>query len=321
MRMLIIGCSFVGVVVALLLLARRPAAPSPTPTHAQESHSPVAHKQREPSAGVPQPAVDIQAPLAQPQPQSPRVSEPTSPASRPRPVPPASLAGFWTWPPDRRDKAVTILQRDDNWPTEVRTFMTQSMQDKSLPLVTRNNIAAGLMHQTPPVLEFEPLLLRMSDDTTEDPEWRNYTVQFLAEVLPTAADRPRVEQALRTVAAAEVDPRAATAVLHLARLGAAGTIALDAGFDAQVLALVQNARQPDYARATALAVAGARRIAGAQELARTLAEPGHASDLRRAAIGVLGSSTESMDQAKLRAYTQDADPAVRLVAEANVKKL
>lgn len=214
---------------------------------------------------------------------------------------------------------MTLIQGDPNWSMELRSFMMRALQARDLTLVTRNGIAAGLMRQTPALPEFEALLLRMCDDQTEDPEWRNYTLQFLAEVLPTATDRARVEQALRSFAAAESDPRAATAVLHLARLGAAGTVVLDGAFDAQVLGMVTNHRQPAYARATALAVAGDRRIAGALELARELSAPQHPSDIRRAAIGVLGSSDESQDQALLRRYADDADPAVRRVATANLK--
>jgi len=234
------------------------------------------------------------------------------------PDPPASLVGFWSWSADRREQAVTLIQRDASWTFEVRAFMLQALQVKTLPLVTRNNMAAGLLRQAPPSSEFESLLVSMSEDETEDPEWRNYTVQFMAEALPNAADRPRLEHALRVIAAQETKAWAATAVLHLARLGAAGTVTLDADFDRQVLAMAQNERLPTYARSTALAVAGERRIAGVLELARALALPGESSDVRRAAIGVLGSSTELNDGITVQRYASDPDPSVKRVAQANL---
>lgn len=319
MRILVIA----GIVVALIVgvvVWRRPMAPAPTVAPTSQDLP----GQARPASGIADRPQIGPSPAAPP---SPVAQASDAPAVAPghvaamppaRPAPPASLAGFWSWSADRQETAVTLIQGDPNWSMEVRAFMLTALQVRDLSLVTRNNMAAGLLRQTPALPEFEALLLRMCDDQTEDPEWRNYTLQFLAEVLPTATDRARVEQALRSSAAAETDPRAATAIVHLARLGAAGTVVLDDAFDAQVLALVQNGRQPDFARATALAVAGERQIAGALACARTLAEPGHASDLRRAAIGVLGRSAEPEDQARLHQYAQDADPAVRRVAAANI---
>jgi len=242
-------------------------------------------------------------------------------ASPQRPTPPTDLAGFWTWTSDRQEEHVTLLQRDFHWSSDLRVFLLSALQNKTLSLVTRNSMTAGMLRQDPVLSELEPLLLRMCNDPAEDPESRNYTVQFLAEILPTATNRAAVEQVLRTIAGDPADPRAATAVLHLARLGAAGTVALDATFDGQVLAMVSNAQQPAFARATALAVAGERRVAGTLDLARTLAEPGHPSDLRRAAIGVLGSSGESSDLERLQRYAVDADRAVQAVAKANINKI
>ena len=322
MRILVIG----GIVVTLAVIGavvwQRP--PMPTPPVIFPVQDPV--DQARPSSGVADRPQVGQPPVAPPAKAAhiagaPATLVPGQPvATLPgRPVPPSRLAGFWSWSTERQETAVTLIQGDSNWPMEVRSFVIKAVQVRDLNLVTRNSMATGLMRQTPALPEFEMLLLRMCDDQAEDPEWRNYTLQFLAEVLPVANDRARVEQALRSFAAAEADPRAATAVLHLARLGATGSIVLDAAFDQQVLAMVQNQRQPPYARATALAVAGDRRITGVLELARGLAEPGHPGDMRRAAIGVLGSSNESQDQTRVQQYTQDADPGVRRVALANIK--
>lgn len=322
MRMLVIGCSLVALTLVAVVLFRRPVASTASAPLASQ-HSPA---QAQPARDEPERSQDSPSsvtPVSETAPGSatsgmtgqPTVSTPE------RPTPPSDLTGFWSWSTDRQETAVTLIQDDPDWSTELRAFMLQALQIRELSLVARNNIAAGLLRQTPPLPEFESLLLRMCDDQTEDPEWRNYTLQFLAEVLPSASDPARVEQVLRSFAAAESDPRAATAVLHLARLGDAGEVVLDSTFDVQVLAMVQNPRQLPYARATALAVAGDRQIIGALELARTLAEPGHPSDLRRAAIGVLGSSDEPQDQLRLQQYAQDPDPAVQRVALANIQKL
>lgn len=322
MRMLVIGCGLIALAVVAVVLFRRPiASTAPVPPASPRPPSKAQPAGEEPERSQASPSTVTSTSPTAPGAVAPEMTGQPTVSTPGRPKPPSDLTGFWSWSTDHQETAVTLIQDDPNWSRELRAFMLQALQIRELSLVARNNIAAGLLRQTPPLPEFEPLLLRMCDDQTEDPEWRNYTLQFLAELLPTATDPARVEQVLRSFAAAESDPRAATAVLHLARLGEAGVVVLDATFDVQVLALVQNPQQPPYARATALAVAGDRRMVGAVVLARALAEPGHPSDLRRAAMGVLGRSDDPQDQGLLQQYAQDPDPSVQRVALANIKKL
>jgi hypothetical protein len=72
------------------------------------------------------------------------------PAALVRPVPPPSLAAFWSWPELQRERAVTALEHQNNWSEGTRLFLKAAIRSRELGPVTRNNIANGLVRQLPP---------------------------------------------------------------------------------------------------------------------------------------------------------------------------
>jgi hypothetical protein len=159
------------------------------------------------------------------------------------------------------------------------------------------------------------LFWSMSEDRAEDPIWRDYALQQLAQTFDTAIEPQLIEQRLRNVALVSTDPRAGTASIQLVLLAGKGRIVLGAGITDNLRKLAIDAAAEPQQRMTALAILGETEPALALPMAREILSKSSPIVLKCAAIGVLGRSTEAADLERIRALTEDVEPLIRKVAQ------
>jgi hypothetical protein len=253
------------------------------------------------------------APSSVPAPRA-AIELPPAPAGKPRP--PASLAQFWSWPEDQVERIVTGMQSQPDWPTEQRQFLRLALRDSFLSPVARNNIAAGLMRQEPQIPDLHRDFLTMHQIADENPVWRDYCLQFLAQCVDRVEgpERDAIVAALVAAVDIEMGSLAGTAVVHLARLSETGMVTLDEAFDQRVTRLAGNPAQNEANRSTALAVLGQRGYAPALDTARNLLVYKEVPGITRAAIGVVSLLGTRDDLQLLEGLRSDTDPSVALVA-------
>lgn len=244
----------------------------------------------------------------------PTIELPPTPPGKP--TPPASMGSFWSWPEDQVERIVTGMQSQPDWPAEQRQFLRLALRDSSLSPVARNNIAAGLMRQEPQIPDLHRDFLAMHQNVDEEPVWRDYCLQFLAQCADRVEgpERDAIVAALVAAVDVEVGSLAGTAVVHLARLSETGMVTLDEAFDRQVTRLAGNPTQNEANRSTALAVLGQRGYTPALETARNLLAGKDVPGIKRAAIGVVSLLGTQDDLSLLEGLRSDADPSVALVA-------
>lgn len=247
---------------------------------------------------------------------APRAVVELAPAPAGKPRPPTSLAQFWSWPEDQVERIVTGMKSQPDWPLEQRQFLRLALRDPSLSPVARNNIAGGLMRQEPQILDLHRDFLAMHQIPDEDPVWRDYCLQFLAQCADRVEgpERDTIVAALVAAVDVEAGSLAGTAVVHLTRLSETGLATLDQAFDQRVTRLASNPAQNEANRSTALAVLGQRGYAPALATARDLLNSKEAPGIKRAAIGVVSLLGTREDLTLLEGLCTDADPSVALVA-------
>lgn len=302
----------------------RQAAPSvagdPPVVSTTDKHRPAgAGESKAPEATAPVPSPTVPRLAVSTTPTSvagPRPTIELPPTPPGKPTPPASMSDFWSWPEDQVERIVTGMQSQPDWPAEQRQFLRLALRDSSLSPVARNNIAAGLMRQEPQIPDLHRDFLAMHQTVDEEPVWRDYCLQFLAQCADRVEgpERDTIVAALVAAVDVEVGSLAGTAVVHLARLSETGLVTLDEAFDQRVTRLAGNPAQNEANRSTALAVLGQRGYAPALETARNLLAGKDVPGIKRAAIGVVSLLGTQGDLSLLERLRSDADPSVALVA-------
>lgn len=284
--------------------ANRPAQPDESSISKPAASTPISATPRlalstgSPSSNAPRPTVEL------------------PPAVPGKPTPPASLSGFWSWPEDQVERIVTGMQSQPDWPADQRQFLRAALREPSLSPVARNNIAAGLMRQEPPIPDLHRDFLAMQMRADEDLVWRDYCLQFLAQCTERVegAERDAIVAALVAAIDSEVGSLPGTAVLHLARLSETGLVTLGETYDRLVTRLATNTSQNEANRSTALVVLGQRGYSPALEEARKMLSSDELIGIKRAAIGVVSLLGSRDDLALLKNLRTHADPSVALVA-------
>lgn len=194
------------------------------------------------------------------------------------------------------------------------------------------NAAADLLMQQPVVsaewiVDFAAMFL----DTTYDPVWRDYCLQFLSvghEKLTGRTDGKSVETratvlaVLREATKLRTDTFAGTALLGLNAIARHNpeTVKLSE-IAAIATAVVQDERTSEPCRITALRVSALLNVTDVLPVARELAQTGETEMLRQVAVATIGDLGSAVDLELLEALSRDSDQFVAATAAQTVDTL
>jgi hypothetical protein len=199
--------------------------------------------------------------------------------------------------------------------------------------VTRTNMANALVwtrnadnkHPDPDLHE---AFITMLEDDTEDPIWRDYSLQFLSENLANSSDPKRVQEVI-TKFSKGTGSIAGTAMVHMAYQEQYGDLELDDAFNKQ---LAEQLEHPEVHRDTKLSIIcimGKRKDVNRLPLIRKYAKQDDDIGLKRTAIAAIGTIAESPDsrdsltaddKALVQAATNHKSRLVQMAAKAAIKK-
>jgi len=242
----------------------------------------------------------------------------------PQPVhPPRKMPVGWehflTLKPGEQLNRVTAAMENHTLPADVLAFFEQEIFNRQLWAVTRNNMANALVWQEAPNPRLHERFAKMLADESESPVWRDYCLQFLSECLASSSD-PEAIQAILTRYAQGKDGLAGTAIVNIGFQEAAGRMKPDETFSQQLETQLADPEVVTPTQLSILAMIGKRNDVRLLPLVRIYAT--NSTDaLRRTAIATLGQIGTPDDLPLIRAGLTDPNRAVKMAAEAAVKRI
>ena len=239
-------------------------------------------------------------------------------ASR-EPVPEGIPTGFFSLSEREQVGVVNAHLRESMVRRPLLEFFRKSLVDKRLGALIRNNMALVLRKHDALDTEAGRQFIRCIEDPDEEPKWRMYAIQLLADTYPWSDEPEAVVSKLEEVFTSYEEPYAAQGMVMLAELERAGYREFK-GLDDQIAQRLEQDSGTPATRASALALLGTRKAREHVDLVRQFA----ATDApeRRVAIASLGAIGDASDLAMLRAVAS-ADQAglIGLVARKSIEKI
>lgn len=185
----------------------------------------------------------------------------------------------------------------------------------------KNEVAGALSRLDPPLSDFTDELAAIYDDTSLDPVWRDYCIQFLGSLCAHTADaatRARIRATLWQATSDTQEATAGTALIALSRN--ADTEGFSRSEIGRRALEVCRSQVRSAAKATALQVAALMGEQGGLPLAREWARSGPVN-LRMSALAALGTLGGPDDRALLAECAAESDTRVRTAAAAALRRL
>jgi hypothetical protein len=184
---------------------------------------------------------------------------------------------------------VSDVMHDKHLDQQAVDFLLAELTNRDLMNVTRNNIANALVRQSKRDPRLVDAFAAMIADESEDMTWREYSMQFYAQMHTTAANPQEITDTLWSYATADDDSLAATALLHLTINQGDGVITeLPRGWSTRVAELAMRKETPKRTRMTAVGVLGQHNMRFAANEVRELAATTDDHGLLRVSIAALG---------------------------------
>jgi len=232
---------------------------------------------------------------------------------------PVGWADFRTLTEHERLNRVTAAMENHTLPADVLAFFEQEIFNRQLWAVTRNNMANALVWQESPNPRLHECFAKMLADESESPVWRDYCLQFLSECLASSSD-PEAIKTILTRYAQGKDGLAGTAIVNIGFQEAAGRMKPDETFSQQLETQLADPEVVTPTQLSILAMIGKRNDVRLLPLVRIYAT--NSTDaLRRTAIATLGQIGTPDDLPLIRAGLTDPNRAVKMAAEAAVKRI
>jgi hypothetical protein len=232
---------------------------------------------------------------------------------------PAGWQNFRTLTEQERLDRVTAAMENHTLPADVLAFFEKELFNRQHWDVTRNNMANALVWQESPNPRLHELFAKMLADESESPVWRDYCLQFLSECLKSSSD-PEAIQSLLTRYAQGKDGLAGTAIVNVGLQEAAGRMKPGETFSQQLEAQLADPEVVTPTKLSILAMIGKRNDVRLLPLVRVYAT-NTTDSLRRCAIATLGQIGTPDDLPLIRAGLTDPNRAVKMAAEAAVKRI
>jgi len=233
---------------------------------------------------------------------------------------PEGWKDFRAWSDGERLNRVTAVMTNRTLPPDVLTLFEQEIANRRHPDLTRNNMANALVWQENPNPRLHELFIKMLEDRTENPVWRDYCLQFLSESLKSTSEPEAVKAVLARYAKGK-DALAGTAIVHLAYQESRGALQLDEAFSRQVEAQLTDPEVSSVTKMSILGVIGQRRDTRLLPVVRTCAGTSLDDGLRRCALAALGQIGVAEDLPLIQAATTHSNRAVQLAAQSATERL
>jgi len=232
---------------------------------------------------------------------------------------PVGWADFRNLTEHERLNRVTAAMENHTLPADLLAFFEQEIFNRQLWAVTRNNMANALVWQESPNPRLHECFAKMLADESESPVWRDYCLQFLSECLASSSD-PEAIKTILTRYAQGKDGLAGTAIVNIGFQEAAGRMKPDETFSQQLETQLADPEVVTPTQLSILAMIGKRNDVRLLPLVRIYAT--NSTDaLRRTAIATLGQIGTPDDLPLIRAGLTDPNRAVKMAAEAAVKRI
>lgn len=236
-------------------------------------------------------------------------------------IPPDNISEWNSWDDEKKQAFVTFCEHNRELTPEVISFFKQEVRNKSLGVVTRNNMANCLVGQEKSDGELAPVFEEMLLDETDNQQWRDYSLQFLAMSLPWSSDPSRYAETLWNQALSGKGTLSGTALLHLSYLSEQGVSPLPAEYNARIIECVKDSRIEISTRMTAISIVGREKIFEAADEVRKVAQLAPEPAVKRAAIAALGELSQANDLALVRSHVEDPDPLIAAAAKSAEQKI
>lgn len=214
---------------------------------------------------------------------------------------------------------VTAAMENHKLAPDILAFLEAEIFNRNHMDVTRNNMANALVWQEMPNPKLHELFIKILEDETEDPVWRDYCIQFLSESLKSTSEPELVKETLSRCAKGK-DSKAGTAIVHLAYQESEGRVQIDESFSKQLETQLADPQVDLATKVSILGVIGQRKDVRLLPLVRTYAKDRDAS-LKRCAIAALGQIGTQEDLPLVQAGLTDPNRAVQLAAKAAEERL
>jgi hypothetical protein len=214
---------------------------------------------------------------------------------------------------------VTTAMENHKLAPDVLAFFEAEVFNRNHMDVTRNNMANALVWQEKPNPKLHDLFIKMLEDETEDPVWRDYCIQFLSESLKSTSEPELVKETLARYAKGK-DSKSGTAIIHLAYQEGEGRVQIDESFSKQLETQLADPQVDLATKVSILGVIGQRKDVRLLPLVRTYAKDRDAS-LKRCAIAALGQIGTQEDLPLVQAGLSDSNRGVQLAAKAAEDRL
>ena len=172
----------------------------------------------------------------------------------------------------KRLNQVTESMKNKDLPKQIQNFYKAELFNRKHWDVTRNNMANALVWQENPDPDLHRLFIKMLDDEGEDPVWRDYSLQFLSECLPSSSEPNVIKDKLKEYSQKTGTNMAGTATVHLAYQEGEGMLQLGQAFSKQLAEQLKDDEVTEATKLSILGVVGKRRDRKLLPLLREYAE-------------------------------------------------
>ncbi|HPS00955.1 MAG TPA: HEAT repeat domain-containing protein [Candidatus Sumerlaeota bacterium] len=232
---------------------------------------------------------------------------------------PQGFVGFKEWSETKRVLVVSELERDAHLSSEVIKFLKETLRDKDLSDLVRNNVANALLAQEPKDATLYRVFLDVVGDSSQSPTWRCYSIQFLAETLPYCANRVEVTKRLHDLTRDNDQTLASQAMMMLAYAADKGEVELEKSFDDRLIERLKAPNATDEMKMATLQLLGRRDMHQHVDLVREqVSKP---SSYQRVAIASLGQLGDESDIARLEPLGRSHDNLVSAAAKSALARL
>jgi len=238
-----------------------------------------------------------------------------------RPVPPAEMADWYEMTESKRLDLVTELQHNPDLKPEVVAFLRSVIQDRQRGIVTRNNAANALVGHSVRDPSLAAVFQRMVEDASEEEQWRDYALQFLAVSVDWSDNPQAMTSTIWKMATEGPGSIPGTALLHLNYIDQRGVAVLPPGYESYLGKMLAQDTADLPSRMTVAGIAGQRGMTELAPQLRKLAETAPQPALRRTSLAALGQLADPADVPFVQRFIKDSDPLIAAAAKGAEQRL
>jgi len=229
---------------------------------------------------------------------------------------PLQFARFHDMKPGEQLNLITGLMKNKKLSQEIIDFLKIEIFNRNDKKI-RNNMANALCWQHNSDPELHKLFILMLDDKHEDPNWRDYCLQFLSECFESSNNKPLIIETWIRYSKGK-DSLAGTALIHLALQEGNNNIIIEPDY---MIEHLEDSKVSIHTKTSILAIIGKRKDVEQLPVLRKYASQDKNAALKANAIGSLGLIGEEQDLKIVNLALYHDNGRVVLAARAAKKRI